>query len=146
LRNLLTGSGAARGGSFPPYGWTSKNYIICVLSLSWNFFVSQDKYKTLQIPYALQQICQLLGDIVLYTPYRPIPHFPRYKILAAPPLTGCMDVWVITASHSAKISRRQGDFEQIQSSEQHIPINSQSMTSYYNTIRDAILTCARKPT
>ena len=27
---------------------------MCVLSLSWNFFVSHDKYQTLQIPYALQ--------------------------------------------------------------------------------------------
>jgi len=25
-----TTSGAARGGSFTPYGWTSKNYVICV--------------------------------------------------------------------------------------------------------------------
>ena len=23
-------SGAARGGKLPPYGWTSKNYVICV--------------------------------------------------------------------------------------------------------------------
>jgi len=27
-----------------PHGWTSKNYVICVLSLSWNFLVSHDKY------------------------------------------------------------------------------------------------------
>ena len=28
--------------------------LLCVLSLSWNFFVSHDNYQTLQIPYALQ--------------------------------------------------------------------------------------------
>jgi len=44
-------------GEASPYGWTSKNHVgpnMCVLSLSWNFFVSHDKYQTLQIPYALQ--------------------------------------------------------------------------------------------
>jgi len=43
---ILNNSGVARGGrgKLPPYGWTSKNYVICVFSLSWNFFVSHDKY------------------------------------------------------------------------------------------------------
>jgi len=33
-----------QGGKLPPYRWTSKNYVMCVLSLSWNFFVTHDKY------------------------------------------------------------------------------------------------------
>jgi len=38
-------------GKLPPYGWTSKNYVImCVLSLSWNFFVSHDKYMYIARP------------------------------------------------------------------------------------------------
>ena len=41
---LIQASGAAReeGGEASRYGWTSKNYVMCVLSLSWNFFVSHD--------------------------------------------------------------------------------------------------------
>jgi len=55
---LLHSSGAARGvegGSFPPIRVDDQKLCnMCVLSLSWNFFVSHDKYQTLQIPYALQ--------------------------------------------------------------------------------------------
>ena len=50
--------------SFPfppqaPYQWRCQRVDVqklcnmCVLSLSWNFFVSHDKYQTLQIPHAL---------------------------------------------------------------------------------------------
>ena len=42
------------GGSFPLWVDVQKLCNMCVLSLSWNFFVSHDKYQTLQIPYALQ--------------------------------------------------------------------------------------------
>ena len=35
---------APTGGKLPPYGCASKNYVMCVLSLSWNFSVTHDKY------------------------------------------------------------------------------------------------------
>ena len=45
-------------GEASPYGLTSKKLCnMCVLSLPWNFFVSHDKYQTLQIPYALHSKC-----------------------------------------------------------------------------------------
>jgi len=48
--------GAARreGGSFPLWVDVQKLHNMCLLSLSWNFFVARDKYQTLQIHYALQ--------------------------------------------------------------------------------------------
>ena len=46
IHTLLALSGAPRGegGSFPLWEDVQKLYNICVLSLSWNFFVSHDKY------------------------------------------------------------------------------------------------------
>ena len=69
------------GGSSPsPYGWTSKNknYVICVCfhchGTSSYRTTNTEPYK---FPMHCSKImCQLLGDFVLKTPYRPIPHFP----------------------------------------------------------------------
>ena len=75
-------SGAARGegGSFPPYGWTSKNCVICVC-FHCHGTSSYHTTNTLQGRRAkshvdTQTIQPRLGDFVLQTPYRPIPHLP----------------------------------------------------------------------
>ena len=39
------------GEASPLWVDVQKSCNMCVLSLSWNFFVSHDKYQTLQIPY-----------------------------------------------------------------------------------------------
>ena len=46
--------GGGRGEASPLWVDVQKLCNMCVLSLSRNFFVSHDKYQTLQIPYALQ--------------------------------------------------------------------------------------------
>ena len=69
-----------KGGEASPYGWTSKNYVICV-SFHCHGTSSYHTTNTLQGRRAkshvdTQTIQPGLGDIVLSTPYRPIPHFP----------------------------------------------------------------------
>ena len=55
VTSSLQFSGAARGGEASSL-WVDVQKLcnMCVLSSSWNFFVSHDNYQTLQIPYALQ--------------------------------------------------------------------------------------------
>jgi len=65
---ISTGSGAASGGrgEASPYGWTSKIINMFVLSLSWNFFVSHDKYIARPSSHVdAQTIRPGLGDFVL---------------------------------------------------------------------------------
>jgi len=68
------------GGKLPPYGWTSKNYVICVC-FHCHRTSSYHTTNTLQGRRAkshvdTQTIQPGLGDFVLQTPYRPMPHFP----------------------------------------------------------------------
>ena len=88
--DAVSGSARGEGGSFPSYGWTSKNCVICVC-FHCHGTSSYHTTNTLQGRRAkshvdTQTIQPRLGDFVLQTPYRPIPHLPPcYKILAAPP-------------------------------------------------------------
>ena len=84
IRTAAAGSvsGAATGGrgKLPPYGGTSKNYVICVC-FHCHGTSSYHTTNTLQGRRAkshvdTQTIQPGLGDFVLQTPYRPIPHFP----------------------------------------------------------------------
>ena len=68
-----------KGGKLPPYGWTSKNYVICVC-FHCHGTSSYHTTNTLHDRRAkshvdTQTIQPGLGDFVLQTPYRPIPHF-----------------------------------------------------------------------
>ena len=68
------------GGKLPAYGWTSKNYVICVC-FRCHGTSSYHTTDTLQGRRAkshvdTQTVQPGLGDFVLQTPYRPIPHFP----------------------------------------------------------------------
>ena len=62
--------GRGRKGEASSYGWTSKNYVICVCTAV--------------------NVSASGGLRILQTPYTPIPSSlpPCYKILAAPPLVG----------------------------------------------------------
>jgi len=90
-----------REGSFPPYGWTSKNYVICVC-FHCHGTSSYHTTNTLQGRRAkshidTQTIQPGLGDFVLKTPYiDPYLTSPRYKILAAPL------VYIMKVFHSQK--------------------------------------------
>ena len=69
-----------KGGSFPSYGWTSKNYVICVY-FHCHGTSSYHRTYTLQgrrtkSHVDTQTIQPGLGDFVLWTHYRPIPHSP----------------------------------------------------------------------
>ena len=68
-----------RGEATPPWVDVQNLCDICVLSLSWNFFVSHDKY--IARPSSKEPrwyIDNTTGTAGLRTldPYRPIPHFP----------------------------------------------------------------------
>ena len=67
------------GGKLPPL-WVDVQKLCntCVLSLSWNFFVSHDKCNAVNVSAS--------GRLRTLDSYRPIPQFPApcYKILAAP--------------------------------------------------------------
>ena len=73
-------------GKAPPYGWTSKNYVICVCF----HCHGTSSYHT--VPNTTNSLCTAVnvsasGGLCTLDPlYRPIPHFPPpcYKILAAP--------------------------------------------------------------
>jgi len=72
--------GEGRGGKLPPYGWTSKNYVIYVC-FHCHGTSSYHTTNTLQDRRAKSHVDTRtiqpgLGDFVLKTPYRPIPHFP----------------------------------------------------------------------
>ena len=109
-------SGAARAGSFPPWVDVQKLCSMCVLSLSWNFFVSHDKYIALQGRRAkshvdTQTIQPGLGTSYSRPPIDPYLTFtsPCYKILSAPlqvtQFAQCSDTadWLTTTT-----SRRRG--------------------------------------
>ena len=73
-------SGAARGEGGASKGWTSQNYVICVC-FHCHGTSSYHTTNALQGHRATshvdtQTIQPGLGDFVLQTPYRPIPHFP----------------------------------------------------------------------
>ena len=82
-------SGAARAGSFPPWVDVQKLCSMCVLSLSWNFFVSHDKYiarPSSKEPRWHRQYNRDWGTSYSRPPIDPYLTFtsPCYKILSAP--------------------------------------------------------------
>jgi len=89
--HVLSARGAARGGEASPYGWTSKNYVICVC---FHCHGSSSYHTT----YTLQGVEQ--RATLIHRQYNrdwetsysrpPIDQYfipPRYKILAAPLLS-----------------------------------------------------------
>ena len=87
-RERSRASGTARGGSFPLWVDVQKLCNMCVLSLSWNFFVSHDKYtarpseqRATLIHRQYNRDWELRTLDPLYT-HTSLP--PCYKILAAP--------------------------------------------------------------
>ena len=77
LTALTSGAARGKGEASPPWVDVQKLCNMCVLSLSWNFFVSHDKYIARPSSHVDTETIQTgLGDFVLWTPYRPIPHFP----------------------------------------------------------------------
>ena len=80
-------SGAARRGkgeASPLWVDVQKLCNMCVLSLSWNFFVSHDKYiarpSSKEPPWYTDNTTGT-GGLRTLDPYRPIPHFPVTKSL-----------------------------------------------------------------
>ena len=74
-------SGAARGGggSFPLWVDVQKLCNMCVLSLSWNFFISHDEYiarPSSKEPRWYTDNTTGTGGLRTLDPYRSIPHFP----------------------------------------------------------------------
>jgi len=77
-------SGSARGRKLPPYGWTSKNYVICVC---FHCHGTSSYHTTNTKPYKFPMHCSkrvsFWGTSYSRPPIDPY-LFPRYKILAAP--------------------------------------------------------------
>jgi len=99
-------SGAARGGrgKLPPYGWTSKNYIICVC---FHCHGTSSYHKTNTKPYKFPLHCSkcvsFWGTSYSRPPIDPYLTPPCYKILAAP--MPCSDENVHSYPRNAMLAR-----------------------------------------
>jgi len=104
LRSIKVNSGAARG-KLPPYGWTSKNYVICVC-FHCHATSSYHTTNTLQGRRAnshvdTQTIQPGLGISYSRPPIDPyLTSPPRYKILAAPLKVNVRSIAVCNQLHS----------------------------------------------